>query len=382
MTQLHDHDHDADQVDVDPVDHQESETTWPSWLNAATILLVFVIVAVIAWALSGIYKINTSEVAVVERLGKFAATETDGGLHWGWPWPVDIVHKIPINQTRVVTVDVFHQPRATVEQEKAAFAASFAQVPPREVMETIFNPYVITGDRAMLNVEIKVEYQITDPRAYLLSVSHGRAHNDPAVMAEREEIIRRISQHVIVNEIARSSIDFAINDKTKVSERMLASIKEEADTLKLGISVQRVNLTWLQWPDAVNNAFAQATAAVSQAKTNVANAQSEQDRMINAAKLGDSQKIISEADAYKKSVVENARGEAERFMHVYEQYKQSPETTVVNIYSDAMVIIMTNISRLVMVQPGQKANIILDPVEDKIPGVDIPANSRQPGASR
>ena len=101
------------------------------WGKAHHVLLGFVILAVIVWIGSGFYQVTADEVAVVERLGQFVsaggpggkATLVEQGLHYRIPWPIDRVFKIPVQQTRTLTVNTFYAPQDEYADFKAGCAA-------------------------------------------------------------------------------------------------------------------------------------------------------------------------------------------------------------------------------------------------------------------
>ena len=85
------------------------------WGKAHHVLLVFAACAIGVWLLSGFYKVKADEVAIVERLGQFVGSDgkaalIEQGLHYHLPWPIDEVFKIPVQQTRTLTVNTFFAP--------------------------------------------------------------------------------------------------------------------------------------------------------------------------------------------------------------------------------------------------------------------------------
>src|SRR5579862_7408259 len=84
----------------------------PAWAKAHFILLGFLGVGLVIWLLSGFYKVNAGEAAIVERLGYFLRNVEqepgkpsqvewmDAGLHYHLPYPIDVVHFVPIQQNQ------------------------------------------------------------------------------------------------------------------------------------------------------------------------------------------------------------------------------------------------------------------------------------------
>lgn len=374
MTQLQDEP--IDSLEPETPEPAEHESSWPKWLNAATILLIFVIAGSLIWVLTGLYKINAGEVAVIERMGEFTDSIAEPGPHMSWPWPIDIVHKIPRDQMQTLIVNDFNQSPAAYAQFKRDLTS---QGIPAVVVDAIFDPYLITADKNVLNVKIAVQYRISDPKAYLMSVSHGTAHNNAQIFAERERIIRQVALHVLIREIARTTIDNALSDQSALADRLLVHARAEAEQLKLGINIEKIDLQYIRWPAGVDQAFTEESRARLQKEAQIQAAEAYRTSMVNAARQGHAFRIIGEAEAYKRKAIDDARGEAERFRQVYDQYKKSPELTRVSVYSDAMSKVFKNVSRVILVQPGQRANLVLDPVEDKLPPVNPNGNPNPNG---
>ena len=53
-------------------------------------LFLLILVAILLWSLSGLYRVNADEQGVVLRFGKFVS-QTSPGLHYHLPWPIETV---------------------------------------------------------------------------------------------------------------------------------------------------------------------------------------------------------------------------------------------------------------------------------------------------
>ena len=60
-------------------------------------------VAVLLWLGSGFYVVNTDEVGVVKRFGKYSHT-TDPGPHWHLPYPIETVMRPKVTQVHRMEV--------------------------------------------------------------------------------------------------------------------------------------------------------------------------------------------------------------------------------------------------------------------------------------
>ena len=79
---------------------------------------------------------------------------------------------------------------------------------------------------------------------------------------------------------------------------------------------------------------------------------------------GEAGKIIEDANGYAISVINQAKGDANRFEQVYEQYKNAPFVTRKKMYLDAMDEIFTK-NKITIIDENVK-NIFLEGEHNKI----------------
>mgnify|MGYP000068439108 CR=1 FL=1 len=73
---------------------------------------------------------------------------------------------------------------------------------------------------------------------------------------------------------------------------------------------------------------------------------------------GQAAKRLQEAQAYREAVVNKAKGDAERFISVYNAYKQGKEITAKRLYLETMEGVLAN-SRKVILDPSAKSGNVL-----------------------
>ena len=67
---------------------------------------------------------------------------------------------------------------------------------------------------------------------------------------------------------------------------------------------------------------------------------------------------LQNAEAYKQAVINKAQGEAERFLSVYDAYKQGKEVTAKRLYLETMEDVLAN-SNKVIIDPSAKGGNVL-----------------------
>jgi membrane protease subunit HflK len=343
--------------------------------KAHHILLVFAGVAVLVWLLSGIYKVNPGEVAIIERLGQYVGTGSGGkaeligpGPHYALPWPIDLVHKVSTHQTRILTVNIFNsQPDAYAEAKR-----KFIEENPGinlVVANAVFDPYLITADRNVVHMEVAVQYTIADPEAWLTTASH---EDDITGESEgmREELFQQVVQHAMVHMVSHLTIDdMLFEGRQKLPELLKAAVVNALELpdltdpashrIDMGIHVERVDLVEARPPALVQPAFDSVTQARAEMVSKEQKAQADKQAALSQAQAA-KDAMISDAKAYQAQVVDSAKGEAARFAQVLNQYEQAPEVTRYNVYVDAVRTIAAAANRLMFMQPGQHATITID----------------------
>ena len=363
--------------------------------KAHHVLLIFAGAALLVWLLSGFYKVNPGEVAIIERLGQYVGTGHGGsgkaelfepGPHYALPWPIDTVHKISIRQTRILTVDAFDSRPDAYAEVKRRFIEEHPGIQ-LVVADAVFDPYLITADQNIVHMSVAVQYTIADPEAWLTTASH---EDDITGESEgmREALFQQVVQHAMVHMASNLTIDDVLFEGRQRLPVILKAAVINAleppeipgDTAKhgitMGIHVERVDLVQARPPDyvkknfeAVNEARAQAAGTVSKAQADAQTAVTQ----AQAAKAG----MISDAKAYNSQVVESAKGEAARFAQVLLQYNEAPAVTRYNVYADAVRTIAAAANRLMFLERGQHATITID--SPQFDANQVRPNGQQPG---
>ncbi|HVX84283.1 MAG TPA: protease modulator HflK [Phycisphaerae bacterium] len=354
-----------------------TEETGSRFGKAHHILLIFAGAALLVWLLSGIYKVNPGEVAIIERLGEYVGSGNGGtgkamliepGPHYALPWPIDRVHKISIHQTRILTVNIFNsQPDAYAEAKRR-----FVEENPGinlTVADAVFDPYLITADKDVVHMEVAVQYTIADPEAWLTTASH---EDDITGESEgmREALFQQVVQHAMVHMVSHLTIDdMLFEGRQKLPDLLKTAVVNAlelpdladpaAHRIDMGIHVERVDLVDARPPAVVQPWFDKVTQARAQMVSDEQKAQADARAAVTQADAA-AQAMISDANAYQAQVVQSAKGEAARFAQVLKQYEQAPEVTRYNVYVDAVRTVAAAANRLMFMQPGQHATITID----------------------
>jgi membrane protease subunit HflK len=135
--------------------------------------------------------------------------------------------------------------------------------------------------------------------------------------------------------------------------------------LKLGAQVERVELKYIHWPSAVNQAFSAVLNARQQKNQAHQNAKKQYNQLVILAK-GEAQAILNQAQASAASTVDEAQGEANAFSQIFTQYKQNPRVITLKLLNDTLSNVMNNVGRVFFVQPHQQIILSMPPPPRKV----------------
>ncbi len=339
------------------------------WLSAQYTLLYFLAGVFIVWILSGFYQVGAGDVGVTERLGQYLTLPNGQpefsapGPHYHLPWPIDQVHIVPLGREHLLEVDDFDtSPTAYAQLKKKFMRQGIA----RRVVDAIFNPYLITGDKNILHAKISVEYEISNPMQYLLAIYQPA--NQPHGTA-RDAALRMLASHELISQLAHDTVNQALYNHLAVQNELSnskssSSLQSSASAIKMGISVKRVQLEFVQWPRAVNTAFTAVLSDRQRQALEVQDALRRADTAVTEAQ-GQAQAIKQAANAAAARTVNQATGEAQKFGNVYTQYRRHPRVITLKLIADALGSVMHNARRVFFVQPGQRMLLSLPPPPKK-----------------
>ena len=369
-----------------PADGLHDVPAGSRWAKAHHVLILFLAAALVLWLLTGIFTVPVGEVAIVERLGTFVSNDKgkailrEPGQHFGLPWPIDIIHRVPFDSVRTMTVSEFYTPLPQYEETKQQFAM-MPDPPSRVVLDAVFDPYLVTADKNILKAKATVQYKVSDPQAYIMAFAHGTETPDADAALEP---LRQVISHALIREMARTPVDVALGEgraelasqvqrglapkaATQPATGPAAADSEDAESHRifqlLGVTVTNVTLE-ITWPANLDADFRHVTEARIGMETAKQNAETYKNSVITQAQIGDVAAISSSAAAYKQRVIEAAKGEADSFTRVFQRYQNAPELTRTSLYADAVSDIFRNVTRKIFVQPGERPTLVLDRPEE------------------
>ncbi|MBS9422804.1 FtsH protease activity modulator HflK [Photorhabdus caribbeanensis] len=273
---------------------------------------------VVIWAASGFYTIKETERGVVTRLGKFNHI-VQPGLNWK---PTFIDEVVPVN----------------VESVRELATAGV----------------MLTSDESVVRVEMNVQYRVTDPAAYLYSVTSP----DNSLRQATDSAVRGVVGKYTMDKILTANRMIVRDDTQRELEKTILPYR-------MGITLLDVNFQAARPPEEVKAAFDDVIAARENEQQSIREAEAYSNEVLPRAK-GDAQRIIEEAKAYKARVVLEAQGEVASFAKMLPRYKEAPEITRERLYIETMEKVLSRTRKVIV--NDHNNNLLVLPLEQMLRG--------------
>lgn len=276
---------------------------------------VLVILLLVAWAFTGLYRVDQAERGVVQRFGAYTAT-TLPGLRWHMPFPIE-------------TVDVVN-----IE----------------EVRDSKFRTEMLTSDEAYVYIDMTVQYRRSDPVRYLFEV------DDP------ETILGNVTESALRGVVGTSSLALLIGERREqIPARTMEEVQETLLEYGAGITVTSINLEVVDYPELVQEAVDDTQKALNDARRYQLEAETFANDIVPRAR-GEAERIKQDAEAYRDKIIADAEGQAQRFLALLAEYQRAPRVTRDRLYIEAVEEVYAN-SNKVIIDSDSSGNLMYLPID-------------------
>jgi membrane protease subunit HflK len=281
-------------------------------------ILMPLAIVILLWLASGCFTVETYECGLIKRFGQYSS-RVEQGLRYHWPWPIESVIKVNFNQIR--------------QFEVGGGSSGLDEAT------------MLTGDENIVNIQFVVQYKVDDPNSYAFSVyDPDKTIRDAAISAMREVI-------------GRNTIDGALTEnRAKIQEDTKSTLQVMMAKYKTGLVVNNVELQDVHVPNDVMQAFKDVTSA-----------REDRDRSVNEAtgyknsRLPEAEakafSLVAQAQAYKAERVNQARGDAARFLALLAEYHKAPDVTRQRLLLETMDRVLAGSDKYIM--SGRTGNQVL-----------------------
>lgn len=264
------------------------------------IILIVLAIVVVYGLYTSVYTVNQQERAVVLRLGKFASVEGPG-----------LQFKIPyFDNVQLVNVTQIQSIRSSGT--------------------------MLTKDENILDVSFSVQWNVSDPQAFVLNVKNPQLSLENA------------SDSAIRHAVGSALMDSVLTEGREV----LAAEVQERIQLYLnnygtGIEVMEVTLESTSAPIQVQEAFDDVIKAKEDQQRLVNQAQAYENQVVQEAE-GRAKRVLEEAEGYKAELVNRSEGDSQRFIALLTEYKKAPQVTRERLYLETLSKVYANNSKVLL----------------------------------
>jgi len=277
-----------------------------------------IIFALLAWLVTGWYRVDEAERGVVQRFGAYERT-TMPGLRWHMPFPIE---RVDIVNTVLVT-------------------------------DYAYQTEMLTADQQYVYIEMTVQYRREDPVNYSFEVV------DP------DSTLKDVTESALREVVGTSELETLVTGRREeIASRTRAALQETLDTYQSGIVVTAIQLEKVELPQSVQEAVDDAQKARNDADRYVLEADTYANDVIPKAR-GESERIREDARAYRDRVIAEASGEASRFESLLEEYQKAPRVTRDRLYIEAVEEVYRSSNKVILDSQGS-GNLLYLPIDKLI----------------
>ncbi len=277
----------------------------------------WVLLVLALWlAFNSFLLVNEQQRAVVLRFGQFSRV-LQPGPHFKLPWPVETA--IKINATEIKTFGT--------------------------------NVPVLTRDENIVQVEINVQYRVSDPQKYVFGSRDANAMLQQAALSTVRE------------QVGRSTLDTVLGARNALAVSAREQLQNSLDAYRTGLVVTELNLPNARPPEEVKPAF-----------DDVNSAQQDKDRLISEAEAyaaqvvpearGQAARVRTVAEGYRDASVSRAEGDADRFSLLVDQYQNAPEVTRKRLWLETVQEVLSGNRKIVGGDSRQLIYVPMDPAAE------------------
>lgn len=266
------------------------------------ILRVLMIVLVVLYLLSGVFRVDPGQQGLVARLGKLREVRNEEGeltpvfapgWYWALPDPFDQKY-ILTGQVQKLVVTHF-----LFTHDQAATTRNLAEIlMPKPALVPGVDGAMITGDTNLSHGRWEVQYTIKDAALFVQNVG-GSA-------AEFEPLLERLTETAVVREVAGRTVEQVTRTALDAVRRGVQKRLQDAlDRLETGVHVDQIVAHTIE-PGAVRPAFLDVINAENEKLTSIREADQKASEILNRAAGGMHAEILEKIRAYGRAQLDGA----------------------------------------------------------------------------
>jgi modulator of FtsH protease HflK len=307
--------------------------------NLPGLPLIILILFLVYLGSSMIYTVGVDEVGIIQRFGKYIRT-SQPGLNFKLPGIIEKVTKVKVR--RVYKKEFgFRSVRADDKQRLSSDSESDSVA------------LMLTGDLNVALVPWIVQYRINDPYNYLFKIR------------EVDSLLSDMSEAAMRLVIGDRSINEVISKRGEVAEEAKAVLQAELDKSEAGLSIVTIEMEKTNVPEPVQQSFNEVNQAVQEKEKLIYQAREAYNKAIPEA-MGEAERTIRVAEGYALDRVNRSKGDAARFVALYQEYAKAKDITKKRMYLEMLKDIMPKLGNKYIIDANQKNVLPLLNLEKQI----------------
>ena len=326
-------------------------------------LYAVTVFAAVAWGFSNVRQIDPQNRAVVLRMGALDRIQ-NAGLLWARPKPFEQVVIVPaadrVSERRIE--NLLRSDVALQADRKASFATPVSDA-------LAGSGYLLTGDAGVVQLDVRVFYNVTEPYAFVLQGEHvlpaldrlvtrsavalSAARDLDTILVARPELIGSDSQAAERRERLRGDLVQGINQQ-------LASLS--ATGQGIGLQVVRVDVQ-SSLPGPAVNAFNAVLTASQHAEQAVAAARNEAAKVTQSA-TQQADRSVEQAQAQASERLAKAQADTSTIINLAKvQQAGNDSGLMLRLYRERMPKILGQAGSVTSVDPNDDSRLIIQGAE-------------------
>ncbi len=307
-------------------------------------LIALLVIAI--WMATGFYRVDPKEAGVELVFGEVVHVSAQG-LHWNWPSPIGETEKPKITEISKTNVGFVQlgDSRRTEEQESL----------------------MLTGDENIVDIKVVVHWRI-DARP----VTENDITTQPGIrnflfnIRNPEKTLKDATESAIREIVGKTPFEeIRTEGRLKIEGDAKLLIQGILNEYGAGIEVARVQLLGADPPDKVLPAFRDVQAARADRDKLINEATAYQKRILERAN-GRADQVTRAAEAFKQERIQIAQGETSRFLALLHEYEASKDITRKRIYISTMQNILKSMEKIIVDQSGGQGVVPYLPLDELI----------------
>ena len=276
---------------------------------------------------SSLYSVGPDEVGVVRLLGKYVRT-TNPGLHLKLPFGIEKINNVKVKY---------------IFKEEFGFRTLQPGIVSKYSQKHYFDEsLMLTGDLNVIVVEWIVQFKVKDPVKLLFNIRTPR------------DTIRNISEAVMRQVVGDNSVNEVLTSRRiEMNQEVQERLQQILDSYDSGIQIVTVKLLDVNPPDPVKPSFNEVNEAKQEKEQVINQAWEAYNKAVPAAK-GKAQRTIKEAEGYALARVNQAQGDAAKFIATWKAYVTAKDVTRKRLYLETMNIVIPKAGTKYIIDPSQK----------------------------